>query len=215
MRAGSTVAGAGAIMFGVLTVVGTLGGAPGGSYDESSVADYVSKGHFPTIVVTGYLALIGVLGLICLLAYLRERISVEPGRKFVASIFWGTGLAAAASFAVSWGLVTGIGVAAAEGGTAASVSHPVTYVISDASLNVLFGSGGILLGFALIALVLGSRGQLPNWLRTVTLIAGVLATGAPFFFPAFAIPIWGIVIGVWLVAAGRVSDSAVVSESTN
>lgn len=215
IRKGSTVAGAGAIMFGVLTVVGTWGGAPGGSYDESSAADYVSKGHFPTVVVTGYLALIGVLGLICLLAYLRERIGVEPGRQLVASIFWGTGLAAAASFAVSWGLVTGIAVAAAEGGTAASVSHPVTYVISDASLNVLFGSGGILLGFALIALVLGSRGQLPNLLRTVTLIAGVLATGAPFFFPAFAIPIWGIIVGVWLVAADRVSDSAVVPQSTH
>lgn len=208
IRDGSTVAGAGAITFGVLTVVGTLGGAPGGSYDESNVADYVSSGHFPTVVVTGYLALIGVLGLICLLAYLRERISVEPGRKLAASIFWGTGLAAATSFAVSWGLVAGIAVAAAEGGTAASVSHPVTYVISDTSLNVLFGSGGVLLGFALIALVLASRGQRPNWLRWVTLIAGVLATGAPFFFPAFAIPIWGIVIGVWLVASGRVAASA-------
>jgi hypothetical protein len=31
--------------------------------------------------------------------------------------------------------------------------------------------------------------------------AGVLALGAPFFFPAFAIPVWGIVIGVWLIFA--------------
>jgi hypothetical protein len=211
IREGSAVAGAGAIAFGVFTVVGTFGGAPGGSYDESTVADYVSNGHFPTVVVTGYLALFGVVGLICVLAYLREVISVEPGRKLAASIFWGTGLAAAASMAVSWGLVTGIAVAAAEGGRAASVSHPVTYVVSDASLNVLFGSGGGLLGFALIALVLGSRGQLPNWLRWLTLIAGVLAIGAPFFFPAFAIPIWGVVTGVWLIAAGRGSHPAVGS----
>jgi hypothetical protein len=31
--------------------------------------------------------------------------------------------------------------------------------------------------------------------------AGVLALGAPFFFPAFAIPLWGIIIGVWLIFA--------------
>lgn len=205
IKQGSTLAGAGAIAFGVLTVIGTFGGSPGGSYHESTVRDYVSIGHFPIVVVTGYLAMLGVLGLICLLAYLREVIAFDGGRKLAASIFWGTGLAAAASFAVSWGLVTGIAVSAAEGGSAASVPHPVTYVLSDASLNVLFGSGGILLGFALIALVLSSRGRLPNWVRWLTLAAGVLAIGAPFFFPAFAIPIWGIVIGVWLIARG--SDS--------
>ena len=198
------LAGAGAIAFGVLTVVGTFGGTPGGSYDESTVVEYVKIGHFVTVVVTGYLALLGVVGLICLLAYLREVLSLEPGRSLAASIFWGIGLASAASFAVSWGLVTGIGVAAAEGGNAtASVPHPVIYVLSDASLNVLFGSGGILLGVALIALFSSSRGQLPDWLRWVTLIAGVLALGAPFFFPSFAIPLWGIVIGVYLIAAGR------------
>jgi len=202
MRRGAILAGAGAIAFGVLTVVGTLGGSPGGSYDEPTVVEYVKTSHFPIVVITGYLAIVGVAGLVFLLAYLRELISAEPERKLPASIFWGIGLASAASFAVSWGLVTGIAVAAAEGGSAASVAHPVTYVLSDASLNVLFGSGGILLGFALIALFSSSGGWMPGWLRWATLIAGVLAIGAPFFFPAFAIPLWGTVIGVWLIAAG-------------
>jgi hypothetical protein len=196
-RKGSVIAGVGAIAFGALTVVGTLGGAPGGSFDEATVAQYVSIGHFPSVVITGYLALFGVVGLICTLAYLRDLIDVR--NKMAASIFWGIGLASVASFAVSWGLVTGIAVAAAEGGSNASVGHQVTYVFSDASLNVLFGSGGILLGVALIALTLGARDQLPNWLRLVTLIAGVLAIGAPFFFPAVAIPLWAIVIGTWLM----------------
>ena len=212
VKQGSTLAGAGAIVFGVFTVVGTFGGSPGGSYDDSTVAEYVKIGHFPIVVVTGYLALFGVVGLICLLAYLREAISVEPGRKLAASIFWGIGLAAATSMAVSWGLVTGLALAAAEGGSAATVAHPVTYVLSDTSLNVLFGSGGIMLGCALIALVLGSGTTFPRWLRWLTLVAGVLALGAPFFFPAFAIPIWGIVIGIWLVASGRVSNPGIASQ---
>ncbi|HSS95318.1 MAG TPA: hypothetical protein VLR46_15195 [Candidatus Dormibacteraeota bacterium] len=199
-------------MFTTLAVV--VGGAPGGTYFESDVVSYVAIGHLPTVIGTGYLALFGVLGLICLLAYMREAITVEPDRKLTAAIFWGAGLASAASFAVGWGLLSGIAVAAAEGGSAASVPHPATYVFSDTILNVVYGSGGILLGFALIALMLGSRDILPNWLRWLTLIAGVLAVTAPFYFSAPAIPLWGIVIGVWLLVAGRVPISAAAARRT-
>jgi hypothetical protein len=205
---GSVVAGVGAIAFGVLTVIGNVvGGAPGGSYDEASVTSYIAIGHFPLVVVTGYLALLGVVGLICLLAYLREVIAADPDRRFIANVFWGVGLASAASFAVGWGLVTGIALAAAEGGSGASIPHPVTYVLSDTMLNVLYGSGGILLGVALIALMLGSRGSLPNWLRWVSVVAGVLALTAPFYFSAPAIPLWSIVIGVWLLVARRAPEA--------
>ena len=215
IREGSAVAGAGAIAFSVfaapVSVVSlVVQSAPGGTYSESDVANYVSIGFLPTVIVTGYLALFGVLGLICLLAYLREAIGAEPGRKVAVSVFWAAGLAAAASIAVGWGLLTGIAVAAAEGGSAASVSHAVIYVLSDTSKNVLFGSGGILLGFALIALMPASRGLVPNWLRWLTLIVGVLALASPALFPAFAIPAWGIVIGVWVIASGRASRSALV-----
>lgn len=202
---GSALAGVGGIAFGVLTAVAiVVGGAPGGNYVEADVANYVGIGHFPTVIITGYLAVLGVVGLICLLAYLREAIAAQPDRAICANIFWGVGLASAASFAVGWGLVTGIAVAAAEGGSGASVPHPVTYVLSDTSINVLFGSGAILLGFALIALMLGSRGSLPNWLRWVSLVAGVLALTAPFYFLAPAVPLWGIVVGVYLLLAPRV-----------
>jgi hypothetical protein len=201
-RKGSTLAGAGGIAFGVLTAAAVVvGGAPGGNFVEADVANYIGVGHFPTVVVTGYLALLAVVGLICLLAYLREAIAAQRDRTMAANIFWGVGLASAASFAVGWGLLTGIAVAAAEGGSSASVPHSVTYVLSDTMINVLFGSGAILLGFALIALMLGSRGSLPNWVRWASLIAGALAITAPFYFAAPAVPLWGIVVGVWLVVA--------------
>ncbi|HEV2035700.1 MAG TPA: hypothetical protein VGU71_16160 [Candidatus Dormibacteraeota bacterium] len=215
IREGSALAGVGAIAFSVFTVLGfAVGGAPGGNYRESDVANYVSIGHLPTVIVTGYLALFGVLGLICVFAYLREVVSVDPGHKLATSIFWGTGLAAAASMAVGWGLVTGIAVAAAEGGSSnpgnavgGAISHPETYALSDTSLNVIAGSGGFMLGFALISLMVASRGTLPDWLRWLTLVIGVLAVAAPAYFPAFAIPVWGIVMGAWLIAAGRASNS--------
>jgi hypothetical protein len=210
---GSRLAGIGGIAFGVLTVVALMvGGAPGGTYYEADVVNYVGIGHLPTVIVTGYLALFGVLGLICLLAYLREAIGAQPDRSVAANIFWGAGLASAASFAVGWGLITGIAVAAAEGGSAVSVPHSTTYVLSDTILNVLYGSGGILLGFALIALMLGSRGTLPSWVRWFTLIAGVLAVTAPFYFTSPVIPLWGIAIGVWLVVAGRVPSRAAAAQ---
>jgi hypothetical protein len=208
---GSTLAGIGGITFGVLTAAANVvGGAPGGNYVEADVANYVGASHFPIVIVTGYLAVLGVVGLICLIAYLREVIGAQPDRAIEANIFWGTGIASAASFAVGWGLVTGIAVAAAEGGSGASIPHPVTYVLSDTFINVLFGSGAILLGFALIALMLGSRGSLPNWLRWVSLVAGVLALTAPFYFASPAVPLWGIVVGVWLVVRGRVQNRPAV-----
>jgi hypothetical protein len=214
-RKGSTLAGVGGIAFGVLTVVAlVVGGAPGGNYTEADVANYVGLGHLPTVIITGYLALFGVLGLICVLAYMREAIASQRDSGVAANIFWGAGLASAASFAVAWGLVTGIAVAAAEGGSAASVPHATTYVLSDTMLNVLYGSGGILLGFALIALMLSSHGTLPSWVRWLTLIAGVLAVTAPFYFAAPAIPVWAIVMGVWLVVARRSSARSLASQPT-
>jgi hypothetical protein len=219
IREGSTLAGLGAIGFSVFTSIAvSVGGAPGGNYIESDVANYVAIGHLPTVIVTGYLALFGVLGLICVFAYLREVVSAGAAHKLATNIFWGAGLTAAAAMAVGWGLVTGIAVAAAEGGSsnpgntvAASVSHSETYALSDTSINVLYGSGGFMLGFALIALMVASRGTLPDWLRWLTLILGVLAIGAPAYFPSFAIPIWGVVIGGWLIAAGRSSRHAAVA----
>ena len=59
--------------------------------------------------------------------------------------------------------------------------------------------------------MLGSGGILPNWLRWVTLAAGILAITAPFFFTAPAIPVWAIVIGVWLLASGRATGRVTAS----
>jgi hypothetical protein len=199
---GSTVAGAGGIAFGVLTAAAlVVSGAPGGSYAEADAANYVKISHFPIVVMAGYLAVLAVLGLICLLAYLREGLAAQPDRALTANIFWGVGVASAASFAVGWGLVTGIALAAAEGGSGASVPPATTYVLSDTMLNVVFGSGGIMLGFALIVLMLASPGVYPSWVRWMSLVLGVLALTAPFFFTAPAVPLWGIVIGVWLLVA--------------
>ena len=217
---GAKLAGVGAIAFSVFTLIGVaFGGAPGGNYLASDVANYVAIGHLPTVIVTGYLALFGVLGLICAFAYLRELISVDPAHKMIANVFWGTGLTAAASMAVAWGLITGIAVAAAEGGSsnpgnsvAATISSAETYNLSDTSINVLYGSGGFMLGFALISLMVASRGVLPAWLRWLSLVVGVLALAAPAYLPSFAIPIWGLVMGGWLIATGT-SRAAVRSQA--
>lgn len=56
--------------------------------------------------------------------------------------------------------------------------------------------------------------DLPIWVRWLTLIAGVLAATAPFYFSAPAIPLWGIIVGVWPVVSGRV-DPAQLSKVTS
>jgi hypothetical protein len=211
MRRAAVLPGIGSIAFSVLTLVGfSVANPPGGSYSASDAADYVAKGHHAAVFVSAYLALLAVLGLICLLVYLRDTIRLVPDNERAASIFWGTGLAAAATFAVGWGVVLADSMAHAYGGSGVLVASTVTYLISQVGVVIIFGPGAILLGVALIALMLGSRTTLPAWLRWLTLIAGVAGIASLAYFPFFIVEIWGIVLGVWLLVARPVSASPAV-----
>ena len=53
---------------------------------------------------------------------------------------------------------------------------------------------------------------MPQWLRWLTVVAGVCGVAGLAFFPFFLLLIWGIVIGVWLLAAGGGFKSAVAAQ---
>jgi hypothetical protein len=212
VRRTTTAAGIGGIAFSILTVVGfAVSLAPGGTYKESNISDYLAKGHRPAVFVAFYLGLLGVLGLICLLAQLRDAIDSTPDRQRTAAIFWGAGLAGAASFAIGWAIIGGQVVAHTEGGHSIAIAPPLTYLIGEIGVVMIFGSGAALLGFALIALGLAAPPTFPAWLRWLTLIAGVASLAGLAYFPFFLLLIWGIVIGVWLLRAGRGSGSPAIA----
>jgi len=87
----------------------------------------------------------------------------------------------------------------------------LTYLIGEIGVVMIFGSGAALLGFALIALGLAARVTFPEWLRWLTLIAGVASLTGLAFFPFFLLILWGMVIGVWLLVAGRGSDPSAMA----
>jgi hypothetical protein len=60
-------------------------------------------------------------------------------------------VAAAASFAVGWGVVGGQIFAHLEGGKKIAVPAPVTYLLGEVGVIFIFGSAAGLLGFALVA----------------------------------------------------------------
>jgi hypothetical protein len=199
---GALLAGAGAIAFSVLTLVAIfVVNAPGGDYSTTSVNNYLAHGHRIPVLVATHLAIIGVFGLICLLAYLREAIGAES--RLAANIVWGAGLAAAASFAIGWGVIGGQVIAHLEGGSKIATPPAITYLISQIGVVMIFGSGAILLGFALIALMLNSRAMMPTWLRRSTLLAGVCGVAGMAFFTFFLFIIGLAVVGVWLVTTAR------------
>jgi hypothetical protein len=206
------LAGVGGIAFGVLTVASFVPEQPpGGSYVASEVMNYVATNHYSAAVVSLFLQLLGLLGLICLLAYLREAISVTPGNQLAASVFWGAGLAAAASFAVGEGIDAAQPMVLGLAGSALSIAPATIYLIYIVGLDIILGPAAMLMGFALIALMLGSRAILPSWLRWLTLIFGVISLASVLIFiPLFVLLIWGVVIGVWLVVAGRGTTSSPV-----
>jgi hypothetical protein len=210
-RTGAVLGGVGGVAFGVLTLGGVLvANAPGGNYSASSVSNYLAHGHRIVVLVVTHLALVGVLGLVALLAYLRDAISARPENRAAGNIVWGAGLVAAASYAIGWCVIGGQVVAHLEGG-AIAIPAPVTYLISEVGVMFIFGAGSILLGFALITLMVSSRGVLPAWLRRVTLLAGVCGVAGLAFFPFFILMICMAVVGLRIIAAGRAAISSAVA----
>ena len=204
MRSRSALAGVGSIAFSVLTIVGlALANPPGGTYKASDAAKYVAKGHHVAVFASVYVLLLAVLGLLLLLAYLRDLLSAAPDGERVARIFWAMGIGAATSFAIGWAIVLGNAIAHAFGGSGVVVDPAVTYLASELGFSVVFGPAAILLGFALIAFVIGGRALVPAWLRWSTLVAGVAGVVSLAFFPAALVLVWGIVMGIWLLVPSR------------
>jgi hypothetical protein len=199
-----TIAGVGALAFGVLSFTAlTLVNSPGGGYAESTVTDYLAASHFPIVLLGLCLGLLGVVGLLCLLSYLRELIPMGANEQQLGNVFWGTGVASAACFAVGWGFVAGQPVAHAEAGSVLAIPPTVTHLISEAGGSVMiYGAGSMLLGLALAILVIKPV-ALPTWLRWLTLIAAIAAFAGLAFFTFFLVLLWGVVVGLWLLIAGR------------
>jgi len=204
MRSRSALAGVGSIAFSVLTIVGlALANPPGGTYKASDAVKYVAKGHHVAVFASVYVLLLAVLGLLLLLAYLRDLLSAAPDGERVARIFWAMSIGAATSFAIGWAIVLGNAIAHAFGGSGVVVDPAVTYLASELGFSVVFGPAAILLGFALITFMIGGRALVPAWLRWSTLVAGLAGIVSLAFFPAVLVLLWGIVMGIWLLVPSR------------
>src|SRR3954454_6437395 len=162
---GSKAAGIGAIAFGVLTFAQlTLANAPGGSYEESAVTEFLTKGHRVVVIAGFHFALLGVLGLVVFVAELR-RLAVQSGAERAGGVISGLGGAAAASFAIGWAVHCGLALAQAEGGEQVVVGPTTTYTLSEIGVTFIFGSGAILFGLALLTFAFAAKGAVSSRMR--------------------------------------------------
>jgi hypothetical protein len=199
MKRPAFVAGIGALAFTVFTIVGLgLVNPPGGTYKTSNITDYLEKGHRVAVFVGLYVELLGVLGLILVLAYLRELITSARTARF----FWTLTVISASSFLLGWAVMASGALARAFGGSAVVVSAPTTYVVSEVGVIMVWGPGAIVLAGALIAFAATIRTEIPAWLRWVTLALAIIGLASPAFFPSFALLLWSLIMGVWLLASG-------------
>jgi len=187
-------AGLGLLAYGLGTPAAFMAiGSPGGNYDDSQVAAYISRGHWATAFVLAYLGAFAALGLLAFGMRMREELG-SAGRTV-----WGLSVAATTAGVVGWFLVGGVAVAAAEGGSAvATVPHPVIYTLTEMSNLVAVCASAFLVGVT--ALVLAARARLSTALRVVTAIAGVCGVVGPVFFPIFLFWLWAIGFGIYLTA---------------
>jgi hypothetical protein len=212
MTSRAQLAGLGGIAFGVLTIIGLLiANPPGGNYKAHDAVKYVAHGHHAAVFVALYLLMLGLFGLLLFLAYLRDLAFAAGEGWGLARIFWSTSLVAIASLAVGWSVALGAAIAHAYGGKDVVVSPAVTYVIVETGSAAIWGAGGILLGFGLIALLIASRGSLPGWVRLATLVAALGGLASPAFFPSALLLLWAIAIGIWLfLTASRLNAAPVM-----
>jgi len=199
------VAGVGGIGFAVLTFVGFgVASSPGGTYSASDVADYMAKGHHTAVFIALVLGVLSVLGLILLLVGLRERVTEG---SFLATVFATTSLVSVTGFAVGWAAWLAAPLSHAYGGSSVAIDPKVAYVILQVGAVIFFGVGATFLGLSLITLMIGSAQTLPTWLRWFSLIVGVLGLASLAWIPFFPLLLWGLVIGIWLLASSRKTDT--------
>lgn len=201
MKRVSLLAGLGGVAFTVLFVLATVISNPlGGSYKASDVADYVAKGHRPSVIVALYLGLFGVVGLLLFLARFRSFVDGPLG-----TLYWATSVGAATIMLTGWAIVGSVSLAIAYGGTQVTPSPQLSYVFSEVGWVVLYGAGGTLLGVALLTLSLASKG-LTSWVRWSALVAALCALAAPAWFPFFVVLLWLLVVGIWLLVTDHAAE---------
>lgn len=184
--------------------VGTAGafmaiGAPGGSYDDRTVADYMSSGHWAVGMALSYVGAFAALGLLLFAHRMRREVGAA------GDVLWGLMLAATAAGVIGWFLVGGISVSFAEGGSGvAAVPHTVVYLISEMSNLIAVCASSFFIGAA--AIVVAAKGDLPRRRRVVAYGAGVCGVLAAFFFPLFLLWLWAIVFGLRLMAQKETAE---------
>jgi hypothetical protein len=210
LRRSATVGGIGALAFAILTFVALfVSDGPGGSYSASQATRFVSHGHRATVIISAYVALMGIVGLICLLGHLRRLIGERDPGGLATTIFWGAGLAGATSFAIGWSVFAADVIARAEGGSGVVLTPVLIYLFAEVGATIIFGPGAVLLGVALLIVAFTAGALLPSWLRWLTVIAGIGGLAGPLFFPSFLLIVWGIAVGIWLLATREPAPVAV------
>jgi hypothetical protein len=209
MKRPALLAGIGALAFGILTFVGlALMNPPGGNYKAHDIEKYLKHGHRVAVFAGLYVEILAALGLLLLLAYLRDRVAA-PATRFAS---WIVGVIGGSMILLGFTVAAAGAIARAYGGSGVVVPPTTSYLVSETGAAMVWGPGGVLLGVSLLLLAAPRGVALPAWLRWLTLIAGVLGLASPAFFPSLALLVWAIVTGIWLLTVSARPEAAARSE---
>ena len=182
--------------------------AVGGSTPDTADSDakitsyYASHSHQVRQAVAFFIFLAGVLLFLAFLAALRGRsVDAEGGTARLTALGFGSGVVAAALFAVALAIFQSPAITAND--TGKFTLDPNTFrILNDLGYLVWVGAVIVapLLVWATSAIALRS-GLLPKWFAWLAVVAGVLQLFAIFFIPIFIF--WGWIVLVALFLAFR------------
>ena len=195
-------AGIGLAVYGLGTAIAFIAiGAPGGEYDDGTVVDYLSRDHWVTGMVLGYVGAFAALGYLVFARRMRDQLG-DAG-----DLFWGLAVAGTAAAVIGWFLVGGMSVSFAEGGDAMQkLPHPVVYLVSEMSDLIAVCASAFLIGIS--AIVLAAKAALPRPVRIASYVGGVCGIFAAAFFTLFLFWLWAIAVGAWVALRGSLYVAA-------
>lgn len=190
------------IVFVILIVVAFIvaGSSPDTSGGHTAdIAAYLAKSsNFGKNIAGALIALVAIMFLVIFYAALRSRLALDLRFGNMATLALAAGVASAVFLFIA---IAGFAapVVAAHDARPATIDPNFYRVIQDYSYFFWIASGamGAVAIFATSAAALRDV-ALPRWFGWVSIVCGVLALGALFFFPMLAYGLWVLIAGILL-----------------
>jgi hypothetical protein len=169
--------------------------------DQEWIEWYEDSGNRVGSLVAGMIMVLGALALIVFAASFSELLRARSANAFVAPVVLALGTVAGAFIVIGTLLLIGIATALTFAPDFDVPAADLLQTVEQLGFVLWLLGGGWASALFVGALSFGARGTdlLPGWLVTAGFVVAALLLLSFFFFPFLLLPVWGLVVGIYLL----------------